>query len=122
VKVWGLYLMAALYAVAGINHFIHPETYIAIMPAWVPAPLAVNRASGALELLLAILLLIRGTRRLAAWGLILLLIVIFPANVQMVVNFSRDGHPLLWVAVLRLPLQFLLIWLAYRYTVPQRSR
>ena len=87
-----------------------------IMPPYVPYPLAMVYISGVFEVLLALLLLPLATRHVAAWLLILMLIAIFPANVQMAVNFWRRHNPYLWVAILRLPLQIPLIYWAWLYT------
>lgn len=108
--------MAAAYVAAGINHFLHPETYLAIMPPWMPAHFFFVIVSGIAELMLGFFLLFPSTRRFAAWGIILLLVAVFPANIQMLLNYHRDEHPLLWLAYLRLPLQVVLIWWAYQYT------
>ena len=113
--------MALLYALAGVNHFIHPGGYVAIMPSWVPAKQLLVLLSGVIELLLAFFLLLPVTRAFAAWGIIVLLIAVFPANIQMMQNYARDNNPLLWVTILRLPVQGLLVWWAYRYTKPRRS-
>lgn len=112
--------MASLYAAAGINHFVNPQTYLAIMPPWLPAHSFLVFISGLLELILGVLLFFTPTRRLAAWGIILLLIAVFPANIQMTINYEREEHPNFWLSVLRLPLQFLLIWWAYQYTKPAK--
>lgn len=114
--------MATAYILAGINHFVHPQTYLAIMPSWLPAHAAFVFISGVLEVILGVLLLPRRTRRIAAWGLILLLIAVFPANVQMLINYYQEGHSNLWLAVMRLPLQLLLIWWAYQYTKPWQKQ
>lgn len=111
-----LYLMAMAYVAAGVNHFIHPKTYLAIMPPWLPAHAALVLVSGFFEVLLGLLLLAPSVRRIAAWGLVLLLIAVFPANIQMMLNYKNERNPLLWLAVLRLPLQALLICWAYHYT------
>jgi uncharacterized membrane protein len=108
--------MAIAYVVAGINHIWHPQTYDIIMPRWVPWPGAVNSITGVLEIILGFLLLPFSSRNIAAWGLILLLVIIFPANIQMAINYKEANHPSLWLAILRLPLQVLLIWWAYSYT------
>ncbi|RYF84761.1 MAG: DoxX family protein [Chitinophagaceae bacterium] len=110
--------MAVAYIAAGINHFVHPQTYLAIMPPWLPAHAALVFVSGVLEVLFGLLLLPLRIRHAAAWGLILLLVAVFPANIQMLINYYREGHPHLWLAVLRLPLQVVLIWWAYQYTKP----
>lgn len=114
--------MAALYVAAGINHFVHPAMYLHIMPPWLPAHHLLVWVSGAAEILLGLLLLLPFSRRLAAWGIICLLVAVFPANVQMALNFWRQNHPALWMALARLPLQGLLIWWAYQYTQPKKGK
>jgi uncharacterized membrane protein len=114
----GLYIMAALYVAAGINHFIHPEFYREIMPRWLPFHDELIFISGVFEILFALLLLLPVTRRTAAWGIIALLISVFPANIQMTLNYQQENNPGLWLAVLRLPVQILLIWWAYSFTKP----
>jgi uncharacterized membrane protein len=66
--------------------------------------------------LLALLLLVLKTRKIAAWCIILLLILVFPANIQFFINQLNSSHPMVWLAVLRLPLQFVLVWWAYAFT------
>lgn len=111
-----LYLQALFYVLAGINHFRKPSFYLPIMPTWLPWHLSLVYASGVCELALGILLLPQTTRRAAAWGIIALLIAIFPANIQMLINFINEHNHYVWVAILRLPLQLLLIWWAWVYT------
>lgn len=72
--------------------------------------------SGCIEMLLGVLLLFPVSRRIAAWGIILFLIAVFPANIQMAINYYQQQHSLLWLALLRLPLQGALIWWAYKHT------
>jgi uncharacterized membrane protein len=55
------------------------------------------------------------TRSIAAWLIIALLIAIFPANIQMSINFKRKNNPYFWITIVRLPLQLLLIWWAWLY-------
>lgn len=120
IKKYWLYVMAVLYIMAGINHFWHPETYLKIIPYFLPLKEELNYLTGVLEILLGGLLFFSFARRQAAWGLIVLLILIFPANVQMAFNYALQGHPFLWLAWLRLPLQLGLIWWAYIYTYTDR--
>jgi uncharacterized membrane protein len=108
--------MSLLYVAAGINHFWHTQTYMDIMPAYIPKPLSMVYISGVAEIVLGILLIPKLTRRYAAWGIIFLLIAVFPANVQMMLNFLHENKPGLWLTILRLPLQILLIMWAYVYT------
>lgn len=115
-KDWLLYGMAVLYVAAGIYHFVRPKIYVKIVPPWLPSPLMLVYISGVIEIVLGLLLLPESTRSFAAWGIILLLIAIFPANIQMLSNYRRRHHPQTWVTVLRLPLQLALIYWAWLYT------
>lgn len=116
VKQISKYLLAAIFIFAGINHFVMPEVYLRIMPPYLPAPLFLVYLSGFLEVGFGIALLISKYSRRAAWGIILLLIAVFPANVYMAMNTEKfpDINPLL--LYLRLPLQFLLIVWVYWHT------
>lgn len=113
---FSLYLMACLYIAAGINHFRSPRFYYKIMPSYLPYPYTLIYISGIGETILGILLLFKKTRNFAAWGLVVLLIAVFPANIQMLVNYIHTNNPQLWIAVVRLPLQLPLIWWAYSFT------
>jgi len=115
-KAISLYFMAAIYILAGINHFINPQPYFNIMPAFLPWPLWLVYLSGVLEILLGGLLLPRQSRKWAAWGIIILLICVFPANIQMAVNYWSVNSPYKWLALARLPLQFVLMWWARVFT------
>lgn len=86
------------------------------MPSWLPWHYPLIYISGICEMVFGILLLPKATRRLAAWGIILLLIAVFPANIQMMLNYQQEHDPNLWIAILRLPLQPLLIWWAWQFT------
>ncbi|HEY0262661.1 MAG TPA: DoxX family protein [Chitinophagales bacterium] len=111
-----LYLMAVVYIIAGLNHFINPKAYMKFMPTYLPWHYELVLISGVLEVLFGALLFFPATRVIGAWSIILLLIAIFPANVQMAVNFYQKKSPYLWIAIARLPLQLILIWWAWQYT------
>jgi uncharacterized membrane protein len=104
------WLAAIFFVVAGANHFRSPEIYLGMMPPWLPWPEALNYISGAAEVLGGLGLLWSPVRRLAGWGLILLLIAVFPANVHVALQGEMPGlqvSPLtLW---LRLPFQAVFI-------------
>lgn len=109
-------LFALFFVAAGVNHFINPAFYENIMPPYLPWHYALVIISGIAEVALGIGLLIPKTSRYAAWGLILLLIAIFPANIHMATHpelYPNIPPIALW---LRLPLQVLLILWAYWYT------
>ena len=86
------------------------------MPNYIPWHTIVIYVSGILEILLGIFLIPVFTRRVAAWGIIILLIAIFPANINMMMNYLTEKNPALWITILRLPLQIILIWWAYNFT------
>ncbi len=111
-----LYIMAVVYLAAGIYHFVSPGFYKKIMPPYLPYHMELIYITGVCEILIALFLLPASTRTYAAWGLIVFLIAIFPANIQMAINFWQRKNPYLWIALLRLPLQLILIWWAYIYT------
>jgi uncharacterized membrane protein len=110
------YLLCAFYVLAGVNHFINPDFYLKIMPPYLPWHLFLVYASGILEIVLGCMVLASSLTRIAAWGLIALLIAVFPANIHMAINpqlYSEISPVALW---LRLPLQAVFIAWAYWYT------
>ncbi len=110
------WIFGILFILAGANHFINPDFYMKIMPPYLPWHLFLVYLSGVFEIILGIMLLIPKTQKLAAWGLILLLIAVFPANIYMVMNPNKfsELNPLL--IYLRLLIQFVLIAWAYWFT------
>jgi uncharacterized membrane protein len=119
-------LLGLFFVVAGANHFRSPETYLGMIPGWLPAPAAMNVISGAAEMAGGIGLLVPGLRRWAAWGLIALLVAVFPANLHVALQGHMPGFTfspaVLW---LRLPFQALFIaavWaVGLRHTSPGPS-
>jgi uncharacterized membrane protein len=105
-----------LFVVAGALHFIAPGTYERIMPPYLPLHRELVYVSGALEIAGGLGLLDQRTRRIAGVGLILLLVAVWPANVQMLLDAQAARKPLWWVALLwaRLPLQLMLIAWVWR--------
>ena len=116
-----LILAAVFYVFAGSAHFTRPDMYLRIMPPYIPWHVAMVRVSGFFEILGGLGLLVPRTRRAAAWGLVALLIAVFPANVYMATNPIEAGAasiaPILrWG---RLLLQPLLIWWVLWCTRPR---
>lgn len=111
-----LYIMAIGYVTAGIFHFINPTVYKKIMPSWLPYHFALIYISGVCEIIFGLLLIPEITRPIGAWLIIAMLIAIFPANIQMTINFWGRYNLWFWLSVARLPLQALLIWWAWTYT------
>lgn len=116
------WLLTVFMVLAGVNHFLSPAPYLAMMPAELPASshLALVYVSGVAEILGGLGLILPATRRLAAWGLIALLVAILPANINMAVNqLPLGGTPVpAWLLWARLPLQLVLIAWAFWYTRP----
>lgn len=101
-------LIAFSFVAVGVEHFRQPQLFVGIVPPYLPAPLALVYLSGLFEILGGAGLLWSRTRRFAGWGLIALLVAVYPANIHMLVNdVYLDGMArerwLLWV---RMPLQF----------------
>lgn len=116
VKTISLIIMSLFYIIAGINHFRQPRFYKRIIPPWLPKHDWINWLSGAAEVILGILLLIPPTRELAAWGVIALLIAVFPANIYHLQQKGAGMKIPIWALWIRLPLQALLILWAYWHT------
>lgn len=112
-----LYVMGVAYILAGINHFLKPQFYEKMLTGFLPYPSALNIISGVAEIVLGIGLMIPATRIISAWGIVLLLIAIFPANINMALHPDKWSIPAV-ALYCRLPLQLLLIWWAYQYTKP----
>lgn len=114
---FSLLAMIAVYLLAGINHFIKPAMYYPIIPPYLPWPVTINIISGIAEILLAGMLIFESTRRLAAIGIIIMLIAFIPAHVYMIQKGGCMSAAVCipaWAAWLRLfPLQFLLIYWAW---------
>jgi uncharacterized membrane protein len=115
-KKYLVYVMGTVYALAGINHFIMPEVYTRIMPPIFPAALMLVYVSGVAEILLGIGLCIKATRKIAAWGLIALLIAIYPVHFYMALHPDIFNNVPLAGLYLRIPLQLLFIYWACVYT------
>ncbi|MEJ7714015.1 MAG: MauE/DoxX family redox-associated membrane protein [Pyrinomonadaceae bacterium] len=80
------YLLAIFFVAAGLNHFINPAFYLKIMPPYLPWHLFLIYLSGFLEIAFGILLLIPRFAVVGAWGIVLLLIAVYPANIHMAFN------------------------------------
>jgi uncharacterized membrane protein len=106
-------LLAALFLFAGAVHLRRPEFFLPIMPPAIPHPIACILISGVFELLggIALLVPVRSIQFLTGWGLTLLLLAVFPANIYMAVDHVKINGVLIpaWILWARLPLQPLLI-------------
>ena len=117
-KKFVIYLMSISYVGVGVTHFTHSEFFLNIMPDYLPWHLELVYLSGAFEILLGLLIVFKNTRKLAGWGLIALLIAVFPANIylaqsgeaQQALEISKE------MAIVRLPFQLLFIAIAFWFT------
>lgn len=108
------YVFAMLLLVAGILHFMQPKFLIKIVPKYLPYPKLLVLWSGIAEIVCAILLVIPQNQNLGAYLTIALLIAVFPANVEMSRIYYLKKKKGFWLTVLRLPLQILSIWWAFK--------
>jgi uncharacterized membrane protein len=103
-----------IFILAGINHLIMSDFYLQIMPSYLPFPIALVYLSGFSEMVCGALLIPQKTRKWGVWLTIALLLAVFPANLQLSFNEYENGGLLFYVSLIRLPLQFLLIYWVYR--------
>ena len=119
-----IYFLSVLYIVVGIKHFIDPDFFIVIVPENLLYPKLLVFVSGFFEVLFGVMLLYYRTRKVAAWGLILLLVAVFPANVYLYI--SETAQESLGVtksqALVRMPFQLPLILIAYWHSLDNSSR
>ena len=113
IKTLSIIIMSLFYIMAGTNHFINPDWYVPIVPPILPFKTAIVYISGILEIILGTLLIFPKRRFIASWGLILLLVAVYPANIYVALTNGEvmDTTPL--IAWGRLPFQFVFIALAY---------
>ena len=109
-------VLGGLFVAAGANHFLNEPFYTRIMPPYIPAPRLMVEVSGACEVGLGALLLSGRFTRAAGWGLLALLVAVFPANLHMALHpeqFPRYRPAVLWA---RLPFQAAFIAWAWWHT------
>ena len=115
IKAISKYILAIFMIGAGTMHFVNPGFYLKIMPPYLPLHKELVLVSGIFEVLLGILLLVPKTSRLAAWGIVALLIAVFPANLYLYQHQDiLPASPV--IHFLRLPLQGVFILWAYWHT------
>ena len=107
--------MAGMYILAGVFHFLKPKAYLRIMPRYLPQPKLLVYLSGTAEILLGIGLFFDETKNLAIYGIILMLLVFLLVHFYMLSSKKAAAGIPVWALILRLPLQFVLIWWAYFY-------
>ena len=121
IKSIALHLSVAGYVYVGILHFIQPDFFLKIMPPYLPFHLPLVYVSGLIEIILGLCLLIKKLRFYVGWGLIILLLAVYPANIYLAFNETPQialGISPFVASWVRLPLQFVFIGLAYWFTKP----
>lgn len=111
-------ILAVFLIFAGTMHFVSPRPFERIIPSYLPSPLLLVYISGVFEIAGGVGLFIPQFSRAAAWGIIVLLIAVFPANINMALHnipFGSGPTPT-WLLWARLPLQFVLILWAGWFT------
>ena len=112
---WDLYLMAAMYFVAGVMHFVKPKAYLRIMPRYLPSPKVLVYLSGFAEIILAIGLCFPQSKNLAIWAIILMLAVFLLVHFYMLTSAKAGMNLPKWALWGRVVLQFGLMYWAYMY-------
>ncbi len=113
--------LGVIFVAAGALHFLAPGAYERIMPPYLPLHRELVYLSGALEILGGLGMLSERTRPAAGIGLVLLLLAVWPANLQMLLDARAADEPSWWLALLwaRMPLQLLLILWVWRASHPR---
>jgi len=91
VKKISLALLIIGYLLAGINHFRIPAFYIGIIPKYLPFPNILNTLAGVLEIAGGLGLILKSTRKFAAWGIVLMLIAFIPVHIAMFSGHTQIG-------------------------------
>ena len=119
-----IYIISLLYINVGVQHFINPDFFITIVPPIIKWKVKAVIVSGFIEILLGILLLFQQSRKLASWGIILLLIAVFPANIYL--YFSDSAREILSISknqsLFRMPFQIPLIIISYWHSKEIHSK
>jgi len=112
---WHYILMAIMYIFAGIMHFITSGSYVKIMPDYFKHKLFLVYLSGVAEVLLGMALFFTPIKDFAIYGIVLMLLIFLLVHIDMLKGKKKGrGIPKI-ILILRLPLQFLLIWWALYY-------
>lgn len=112
---WHLYLMASMYILAGVMHFIKPKAYLRIMPRYLPKPKLMVSLSGIAEITLGFGLCIPALKNYSIYGIIAMLAIFLLVHFYMLSGEKASAGIPKWILILRLPLQFGLMYWAYWY-------
>jgi len=111
----GLYIMAGIYVFAGLMHFFKPKMYMRIMPKYLPYHKALVYLSGIAEILLGIGLCVPDLKAISIYGIIAMLAVFLLVHFYMLSSEKAAAGIPRWILILRIPLQFGLMYWAWIY-------
>lgn len=115
-------IMGSFITLAGGMHFANPDFFNDIVPPWLPPSESFwTYASGVVELIVGPMLVMKRHRREGAWAAIALFIGVYPANIYMTWDWRDRPFSEQFIAYGRLPLQFVMIWAAWRIAIATRT-
>lgn len=109
--------LIVILTVGGIGHFVRPQLFESQIPDMVPLKRQLVYGSGVAEIACAAALVREDTRKLGGWATAALMVVVFPANIQMAVTALNSDRAETWYQVgtlVRLPLQIPLVTIALK--------
>ncbi|MEL6812997.1 MAG: hypothetical protein AAFP76_16855 [Bacteroidota bacterium] len=112
---WHQYLLGLLFVVAGVTHFTKSHWYERVIPPYIPNHKSVVLVSGIIEMILGFMLLNSDSQSMAAWSIMVLMVLFLPVHIHMLQDEKASLKLPKWLLILRLPLQFGLIYWAYQY-------
>jgi uncharacterized membrane protein len=113
---WHQYILGLIFILAGAFHFQKPKLYKRIIPPYLPSPNTLVVISGITEMIAGFLLLNPETQEIGAWGIIAMLIAFIPVHIYMLQDKKASMKLPKWLLILRLPLQFAIMYWAFLYT------
>ena len=120
-QIGSLLCLSIFFCFIGFDHFINPTFYLNIMPQEWPLKLEAVYISGLFEIIGGISILFSKLRKFAGWGLIVLLIAVYPANIHMAVNYHLFPDISLVMLYFRLALQFVFVYWVFSVTLSKRN-
>ncbi|WP_452222404.1 DoxX family protein [Lacinutrix salivirga] len=112
---WHIYLMASLYIIAGVMHFVKPKLYLRVMPHYLPKHKTLVYLSGLAEIILGIAICIPALKNSAIYGIIAMLVVFLLVHFYMLSSEKASVGLPKWILILKIPLQFGLMYWAYSH-------
>ena len=113
---WHQYVLALIFLVGGFFHLQKSKLYRKITPPYIPYKNSMVLLTGIAEMVVAFMLVTKDSENFGAWGMIILLVLFFPVHRYMLQNKEASLKLPKWILILRIPLQFLLIYWAWMYT------